>query len=65
VLDLDREERLISVHLLHADDLEDVARQKADVLAVEERIVQAFGSAEDIAALERLAGAGVPGGRTS
>ncbi|MGY1802856.1 Na+/H+ antiporter subunit E [Blastococcus sp. SYSU D00922] len=51
VLDLDREERLISVHLLHADDLDDVERQKADVLATEERIVRAFGTAEDIAAL--------------
>ena len=52
LLDLDREERLISVHLLHVDDLDDVARQKADVLAIEERIVRAFGTAEDIAALE-------------
>jgi multicomponent Na+:H+ antiporter subunit E len=52
VLDLDREARLISVHLLHADDLEDVARQKADVLATEARIVRAFGTADDAAALE-------------
>ena len=57
VLDLDREERLIAVHLLHADDLADVERQKRDVLATEERIVRAFGSAEDIAALS--------GGRTA
>jgi multicomponent Na+:H+ antiporter subunit E len=53
VLDLDREQRLISVHLLHAADLDDVARQKAGVLATEERIVRAFGSPADIAALER------------
>jgi len=52
VLDLDRERRLIAVHLLHADDLADVERQKADVLAIEERIVRAFGTMEDIAALE-------------
>jgi multicomponent Na+:H+ antiporter subunit E len=52
VLDLDREERLIAIHLLHADDLEDVERQKAGVLAMEERIVRAFGTAEDIAALD-------------
>jgi multicomponent Na+:H+ antiporter subunit E len=65
VLDLDREERLISVHLLHAHDLDDVARQKADVLAVEERIVRAFGSAEDIAVLERETVARVPGGTPS
>jgi multicomponent Na+:H+ antiporter subunit E len=52
VLDLDRERRLIAVHLLHADDLADVERQKADVLAIEERIVRAFGTTEDIAALD-------------
>jgi multicomponent Na+:H+ antiporter subunit E len=63
VLDLDREQRLISVHLLHTDDLADVARQKADVLATEERIVRAFGSPEDIATLERAAGAAA--GRTT
>ena len=51
VLDLDRESQLIAVHLLHVDDLADVERQKADVLAIEERIVRAFGSADDIAAL--------------
>jgi multicomponent Na+:H+ antiporter subunit E len=60
VLDLDREHRLISVHLLHADDLADVERQKADVLAIEERIVRAFGTTEDIAALE-----GTSPGRTA
>lgn len=53
VLDLDREERLIAVHLLHVADLEDVERQKADVLAIEERIMRAFGTADDVAALER------------
>jgi len=61
VLDLDREERLIAVHLLHVADLADVERQKADVLATEDRIVRAFGSAEDIAALE----AGTSTGRTT
>jgi multicomponent Na+:H+ antiporter subunit E len=59
VLDLDREARLISVHLLHVKDLADVQRQKADVLATEERIVRAFGTPDDIAALE----AGRPVGR--
>jgi multicomponent Na+:H+ antiporter subunit E len=62
VLDLDREQRLIAVHLLHARDLDDVARQKAGVLATEERIVRAFGSPEDIAALERAV---VPAGGRS
>jgi multicomponent Na+:H+ antiporter subunit E len=52
VLDLDREERLISIHLLHVEDLADVAEQKAAVLDTEERIVRAFGSATDIAALD-------------
>ncbi|TFV90479.1 Na+/H+ antiporter subunit E [Blastococcus sp. CT_GayMR16] len=61
VLDLDREARLISVHLLHVADLADVAAQKADVLATEERIVRAFGTADDIAAL----GAEQPSARTT
>jgi multicomponent Na+:H+ antiporter subunit E len=64
VLDLDREKRIIAIHLLHADDLDDVARQKADVLATEERIVKAFGTTEDIAALQtgtgRVTGRGTP-----
>jgi multicomponent Na+:H+ antiporter subunit E len=51
VLDLDRQERLISIHLLHVADLADVERQKLGVLATEERIVRAFGTAEDIAAV--------------
>jgi multicomponent Na+:H+ antiporter subunit E len=58
VLDLDRDSRLISIHLLHVDDLADVERQKADVLATEELIVRAFGAADDIVALE----AGLPTG---
>ena len=52
VLDLDREQRVMSVHLLHADNLADVERQKAGVLATEERVVRAFGSVGDIAALD-------------
>ena len=52
VLDLDREERLISIHLLHVRDLADVERLKAEVLATEDRVVRAFGSAADIAGLE-------------
>ena len=52
VLDLDREERLITVHLLHVGDEEDVAREKADVLRTETRLVRAFGSSADVAALE-------------
>ncbi|MGY1635599.1 Na+/H+ antiporter subunit E [Geodermatophilus sp. SYSU D00742] len=52
VLDLDREERLITVHLLHARDHEAVAREKEDVLRTETRLVRAFGSAADVEALE-------------
>ena len=51
VLDLDREERLIAIHLLHVADFDDLARQKAAVLATEERIVRAFGTATDIEGL--------------
>jgi multicomponent Na+:H+ antiporter subunit E len=51
VLDLDRENRAISLHLLHVRDLDDVERKKAAVLATEERVVRAFGSAGEIAGL--------------
>jgi multicomponent Na+:H+ antiporter subunit E len=51
VLDLDRERRVISVHLLHVADLADVERQKAAVLATEDRVVRAFGGADHRAAL--------------
>ena len=52
VLDLDREQRLITVHLLHVRDHADVLREKADVLRTEERLVRALGSAADVAALQ-------------
>jgi len=52
VLDLDRERKRLAIHLLHVDDLADVERQKLAVLATEERLVRAFGSAEDLAALQ-------------
>jgi multicomponent Na+:H+ antiporter subunit E len=60
VLDLDREQRVMTLHLLPARDLEDVARKKAGVLVVEERLVRAFGSADDVAALRAYRGEGVP-----
>ena len=53
VLDLDREERTIALHLLHVRGRHDVDRQKTGVLAMEDRVVRAFGTADDIAALER------------
>lgn len=52
VLDLDRAERSIALHLLHVRNFEHVEREKAGILATEDRIVRAFGSAEEIAALD-------------
>ena len=52
VIDLDREQRTVALHLLAVRDLAAVERQRASVLAVEERVVRAFGRAEDIAALD-------------
>ena len=52
VLDLDREQRVITLHLLPVRDLEDVERKKAHVLVVERRLVRAFGSPADVAALD-------------
>jgi multicomponent Na+:H+ antiporter subunit E len=68
VLDLDREQKLITVHLLGVRDLDAVAREKQGVLATEDRLVRAFGSAADVAALDaapdrperRPAGRGTP-----
>ena len=52
VLDLDREERTIALHLLHVRDHEHVELEKVGVLAMEDRVVRAFGSAEEIRALD-------------
>jgi multicomponent Na+:H+ antiporter subunit E len=52
VLDLDREQRVMTLHLLPVQDLEDVERKKANVLVVETRLVRAFGSAADLAAVD-------------
>ncbi|MGY1621372.1 Na+/H+ antiporter subunit E [Geodermatophilus sp. SYSU D00965] len=52
VLDLDREQKLITLHLLGVRDLDAVAREKERVLATEDRMVRAFGSAADVAALD-------------
>jgi multicomponent Na+:H+ antiporter subunit E len=60
VLDLDREHRVMTLHMLPARDLEDVARKKANVLVVEERLVRAFGSPADLAALDGHGRAEVP-----
>lgn len=51
VIDMDRGERTLSLHILHVRDLGDVERRRAAVLAEEERVVRAFGSPDEIAAL--------------
>jgi multicomponent Na+:H+ antiporter subunit E len=51
VIDLDRERRILGLHILHVEGEDDVERQRAAVLAEEERVVRAFGSPDDIAAL--------------
>lgn len=53
VLDLDRRRMTLGVHVLDVGNEADVERQRADVLATERRVVRAFGSAEDIARLDR------------
>ena len=52
VLDLDRPRRTLGIHLLHVDDLDDLEDQRAGVLTTEDRVVRAFGRAEDIARLD-------------
>jgi multicomponent Na+:H+ antiporter subunit E len=51
VIDMDRQRRTLSLHILHVRDLADVERRRAGVLAEEERVVRAFGSPAEIAAL--------------
>jgi multicomponent Na+:H+ antiporter subunit E len=51
VIDMDRENRTLAMHILHADDEDDLERQRAAVLRVEDRVVRAFGSADEVAAL--------------
>ena len=63
VLVLDREERSVAIHLLHVRDRDHVEREKAGVLATEDRVVRAFGSTAEIGALAH--GAGARRGRTT
>ncbi|MGY5886024.1 Na+/H+ antiporter subunit E [Modestobacter lacusdianchii] len=60
VLDLDRPRRTLGIHLLHVDDADDVEHQRAGVLTMEDRVVRAFGTAEDIARLDQDGPAGEP-----
>lgn len=62
VIDLDRERRTMAVHILHVRDMADVERQRASVLAEEERVVRAFGSPDEIAVFDAAPGESVPGG---
>ena len=57
VIDLDREEKALVLHVLHVEDGADVERRRASVLAQEERVVRALGSDRDIAALDGRGGA--------
>jgi len=56
VIDMDRERRTLSLHILHVRDLADVERRRAGVLAEEERVVRALGSPDEIAALAHAPG---------
>jgi multicomponent Na+:H+ antiporter subunit E len=56
VIDLDRERRTISLHVLHVRGEADLERQRAAVLAEENRVVRAFGSPEEAAALDAAEG---------
>ena len=51
VVDLDREAREIGLHVLSVDSHDDLERQRASVLRTEARVVRAFGTARDRAAL--------------
>lgn len=53
VLDVDRERDVLLMHVLPVRDRAGLERQRASVLDVEERVVRAFGSRAEIAALER------------
>ena len=59
VLVLDREHRVMTLHLLPVRDLADVERRKAHVLVVERRLVRAFGSPADVAAFDGARSEGV------
>lgn len=53
VIDMDRERQTLAVHVLHVSDLQDVERRRTSVLRTEDRVVRAFGSAAEIASLDR------------
>ena len=55
VIDLDREARTLALHVLHVRDMDAVEGARARVLRMEERVVRALGTDEDLAALEAVA----------
>jgi multicomponent Na+:H+ antiporter subunit E len=65
VLDVDRTSRRLLVHVLLVRDGDEVEQQRRNVLIVEERVVRAFGSAREVAALDGPADPRppTPGGR--
>ena len=54
VIEMDREGRELGLHILSVDDEHDIERQRSSVLTTEERVVRAFGTADDVAAFERV-----------
>lgn len=55
VLEVDRESASLGVHLLVTGSTVDLAAERASVLELEERIVRAFGTREDLAAVRGCA----------
>jgi multicomponent Na+:H+ antiporter subunit E len=51
VIDLDRDARELALHVLSADSADDLEAERRAVLRTEERVVHAFGTARDRAAL--------------
>jgi multicomponent Na+:H+ antiporter subunit E len=56
VIEIDRDHREVGLHVLSVDDDADLERQRRSVLSTEERVVRAFGTREEIAALDGPAG---------
>ncbi len=52
VIEIDREHREIGLHVLSVDDDEQLEQQRRSVLLTEARVTRAFGSAQDLAAID-------------
>lgn len=64
VLDVDRTSRQLLVHVLLVRDEAEVEHQRRNVLVVEQRVVKAFGSAREVAALDLPVDPRPPGSRS-